>query len=268
MSTHNGHMMPSRAENALTETTKPLLQSLLRTETAAPFTKKPSSAYQIEYTKNIYNPEAINSMATSLSHATPVAFMPTRPTIRPMSMKTTVRTSSTTSATTTTALTAAEQYVQPEMQAGWPVYNLIIEGHSKVKTYGLKGDDDIGNLPKIRPVQANENPVVERVTNIEGSPEFHVKHLKKESKVSKKTDEGKKSSMTSLLSLLEGSFGNLLSDETEMKRKTRRSVPDDEQREGVISVSFQVGEEVDNPPAYWKGDVIPENPSPVADSTR
>lgn len=251
MSTHSEHMRPSR----VIETTKPLLQSILRTETAAPFTKKPSSAYQIEFTKSIYSPEAINSMATSSS------FVPTRPrtTVRPRSMKTT--------STSTPAPTAVEQYVQPEMQLhGWPVYNLIIEGHSKVKTYGLKGDDDLGNLPKIRPVQANENPVVERITSGEGSPEFSVKHSRREpSSPPKTTDVGEKTSMTSLLSLLEGSFGNLLSDESEIKRKTRRSVPDDEQQESVISASFQV---VAPESKYRRGTVISEPlwPSQAADS--
>lgn len=302
--TINGHMVPSRIENTLKDTTKPLLQSILQTETAVPFTKKPSSVYQIEYTSNIYNPQAINSMATSSSHVT--TFTPTKPTIRPMSMKTTIKTSlmpsSSTSATTPAELEEIKHYVQPDMHAGWPVYNdLIIEGHSKVKTYGLKNDDAIGhNLPKIRPVQPKENPIVERVTNSDEGPEFNVKHLEVNKEdhnkfFTKKTDNDKNSAMTSLLSLLDSSFGNFLSNESvdkvrhesenkieknrkekSEKHKTRRSIPDEKKdnnkQERVFSVSFQVDGSEENEPrqTYRKGTVISENlwPFQTADSSR
>lgn len=265
----------------------------------------PSSVYQIEYTSNIYNPEAINSMATSSSNA--ATFVPTKPTLRPMPMKTTLKTSlelepttSTTSSTLTTKQEEQKQhYVLPEMQAGWPVYNLIIEGHSKVKTYGLKNEDEIGNnMPKIRPVQGKDNPIVERVTNSDEGPEFNAKHLRanKKDKFPKKTEDGKKSesAMTSLLSLLDSSFGNFLSDESVDKvrhesekkivknekenlerRKTRRSIPDDEnnKQERVFSVSFQVDSaEANEPPlnSYRKGTVISEKlwPLETADTFR
>lgn len=151
-----------------------------------------------------------------------------------------------------------------------------------MKTYGLKNDDGIeSNLPKIRPVQARDNPIVERVTNADEGPEFNVKH-KKASK--KPTDDGKKSAMNSLLSLLEGSFGNFLSDasddgekkiaksekESGEKRKSRRSVPDDDnkQQERVFSVSFQVGEANEPKPqtTYRRGTVISEKLGPFEDS--
>jgi hypothetical protein len=286
--TINGHMMP---ENVHKDTTKPLLQSILQTETAAPFTKVPSSVYQIEYTSNnIYNPAAINSMATSSS----TTFTPTRPTLRPMSMKTTVKLNLFSTSPATTTIEPDQHYVQPEMNhAGWPVYNLIIEGHSKVKTYGLKNDDGVANnLPKIRPVQPKENPIVERVTNDEG-PEFKVASNRNKSV---KKDENKKSTMTSLLSLLDTSFGNFLSDEnvdkvrhesenkpmknekekSEKKHKTRRSIPDEDEndkQERVFSVSFQVDSLEGNEPSptmYRKGSVISENlrPSQTADTFR
>lgn len=282
-----GHMMPSTHK----DTTKPLLQSILQTETAAPFTKKPSAAYQIEYTSNIYNPEAINSMASSSSHDT--TFTPTKPTFRPMSMKTTIKinpvplpsTSATTSTTTTTTTGVHEEqslYVQPDIHSGWPIYNLIIEGHSKVKTYGLKNEDAIGNnLPKIRPVQAKENPIVERVTNSEEGPEFNVKHLQSNQNVNNKyfnknSDSDKKSAMTSLLSLLDSSFANFLTDESDdkvrlesenkivenekkisEKHKTRRSIPDEHsQHERVFRVSYWVdGTEGNEQQATFKSDI-------------
>ena len=304
--TVNGqHMMPSKIENTHKDTTKPLLQSILQTETATPFTKQPSSVYQIEYTSNIYNPEAINSMATSSSNAE--AFVPTKPTLRP-AMKTTLKTSlEPLTLTTTSALTIdrdeqKKHYVVPDMQAGWPVYNLINEGHSKVKTYGLKSDDEIGSImPKIRPVQGKKNPIVERVTNSDEGPEFNVKHLKAGkkdfSKFLTKTEDSKDSdsAMTSLLSLLDSSFGNFLSDESFDKvrhesekkivkiekenlerRKTRRSIADDNEinnkQERVFGVLFQVDSIAANeqPLAYRRGTVISEKlwPLKTADTSR
>jgi hypothetical protein len=293
-------MKPSRIENTHKDTTKPLLQSILQTETASPFTKMPSSVYQIEFTPSIYNPEAINSMATSSSHV--ATFVPTKPTLRPMFMKTTVKTSLLPSSSTTSATTAIEyeeqkqHYILPDMQVGWPVYNLIIEGHSKVKTYGLKNEDEIGNnMPKIRPVQAKENPVVERVTNSDEGPEFNEKYLKVNKKLHKKMDDEKESgsAISSLMSLLDSSFGNFLSDgvekvrhesekkivknekENSERRKTRRSIPDEEKnkQEQVFSVSFQVDAIERNertPQIYHKGTVISEKlwPFQTADTSR
>lgn len=207
----NGHMTPSRAE----DTTKPLLQSILQTEAAAPFTKRPSVAYQIEYTSNIYNPEAINSMASSSSYAT--TFTPTKPTLRPMSIKTTIKAS--TSVEAATGQEMQKLYVQPEIHAGWPVYNLIIEGHSKVKTYGLKNENSVGkNMPNIRPIQPKENPIV---TISDEGPKFSVKQSNQKALnefFGKNSKSDKKSAMTSLLSLLDSSFGNFLSDENIDKR--------------------------------------------------
>lgn len=211
--------MPSRVESAHKDNTKPPLQSILQTEIAAPFSKKPSGAYRIEYTSNIYNPEAINSMATSSSNA--ATFIPTMPTLRPTSMKTTIKTNTVQSSSTLVKTTSEQEkqklHVQQKIHAGWPIYNLIIEGHSKVKTYGLKNDDAVGNsLPMIRLVQPKKNPIVKHVTNPEG-PEFKVKHLQSNKKTlneffSKNSREDKKSAITSLLSLLDSSFGNFLSD--------------------------------------------------------
>lgn len=155
-----------------------------------------------------------------------------------------------------------KHYVQPEVHMGWPVFNLIIEGHSKVKTYGSKNDDPIGNrLPNIRPIQAKENPIVEHVTNNESTrPEF----LKAKSK---------QTAMTSLLSLLDGSFGNFLGTGSEddsnkrqqveggNKRKVRSVETTDqdteEKQERVVGVAFQVDDI--RPQIYRKGTVISES---------
>lgn len=278
-------MTPIRIEN--TEAAKPLLQSILQTETASAFTKQPSHAYQIEYTSNIYNPEDINSMAAASSKVT--NFIPTEPTIRPMLIKTTTKMSEpTTTSTTKSPEVFKETYVQPEAFAGWPVYNLIIEGHSKVKNYGLKNVDEIGNnLPKIRPVQGKENPIVERVTKPDEGPEFSTKHSqakKKEfDKNFKSSESSQKSPMASIWSLLDSSFGSFMSDENSdksqlesenkigkqknenfKKRKTRSlriPVREAYQAEHEHRVSFQVApnEKEVQPSQYRKGSVITEN---------
>jgi len=322
---HNGHMMPSAFSSSSSsnykDTTKPLLQSILQTENAAvAFTKKPSSTYQIEYTSsnNIYNPQAINSMATSSSSSSST-FSPTKTAAAAASFMQTTTTKAlrhhhvpsstmTLLVTTTTASTTKQQqdndgkhYVQPDMHVGWPVYNLIIEGHSKVKTYGLKGDEIGKNLPMIRPVQSKENPIVDRTTD---APEFSsIKHVKGGGKLAKKAEDKKSSSsaMSSLLSLLDGSFGNFLSgdggDSVEVRRESEikavknyrdekrktRSIPDDDgngdevnnKQERVFSVSFQVDErdniqqqQQQQHQVYRKGTVITENLFPFQSADR
>lgn len=269
-------MTPSRIEN--TDTTKPLLQSILQTETASAFTKTPSHAYQIEYTSNIFSPEDINSMAAASSSKS-TTFTPTKPTMRPMSMKITTTAST---PMTTEQLKVKENYVQPESYAGWPVYNLIIEGHSKVKNYGLKNEDEIeSNLPKIRPVQGKENPIVERVTKPDEGPEFNVKHLQAKKKVADKHSKSSEHSNTSAMTSMWNLFGNFLSDvnpdksqlESENKvvklkkddserRKTRRSVPESE-REFIASFQVEAEEDKTQPQLYRKGTVISEQLWPL-----
>jgi len=255
----NSHaMMSSSSSSSSKKTTKPLLHSILQSESAVPFsfTMKPSSTYQIEYTSNIYSPEAINSMATS---STTTFVTPTKPSARPMSMKTTNK-----MIISTTERDEHKHYVQPDMHVGWPVYNLIIEGHSKVKTYGLKNNDPLAlSMPKIRPIQPKENPIVEHVTNsYDDGPEYKLQQRQKPKK---------ESTMESLLSILDGSFGNLLTSnnqEEESKnqhkgsRRKTRSITDvdnidvNNKQERVVGVSFQVDE---RPQFYRKGTVISES---------
>ena len=267
----NGLMTPSRVEQ--TENAQSLLQSILQTETASPFTKRPSDVYQIEYNSNIYNPEAINSMAISSSHVTTSSS--TKPTNKP-SRATTISNIVSSSPTSFVNVEEKKQYFQPEM-TGWPLHNLIIEGHSKVKTYGLKNDDPIeNNLPKIRPVQAKDNPIVERITK-DQRPEYTSKHRKEDIKLLKPS-EGGNSAITNLLSFLDNSFSNFLSVESDVKvlesenkntkmwegnsnkQKMRRSVPDEnkQNQERTVNVSFYVKNNKIQE-TYRKGTVISEN---------
>jgi hypothetical protein len=164
-----------------------------------------------------------------------------------------------------------KHYVQPDVHAAaWPVYNLIIEGHSKVKNYGLKNDDPLAaSMLKIRPIQ--ENPVVERRAggnddDDDEGPEFRAKSRPQQ-------QQQQKSTMESLLSLLDGSFANFLQEEEASgKQRKTRSVREGDtsvnnQRESVVGVSFQVDE---RPQVYRKGTVISESlwPFQNADTSR
>lgn len=260
-------MKPKNNDNGLMrDTTKPLLHSILQTETASPFPKKPSSAYQIEYASNIYNPETINSMVTLQSYK--ATLTPTKPSIRPLSTKTEAKISNL--AQSTKENDGIKHYVQPEMHTdmGWPVFNLIIEGHSKVKTYSSKNDDPIGNrLPNIRPIQAKETPIVQYVTDNKSTakPEFQ------------KVNSNPQQTAMSLLSILDGSFGNFFgtgSKEESIKKRhvekrTKRNVLSlemsgvsrqnqrEDNQERIIGVTFQVDD--DRPQIYREGSVISES---------
>lgn len=270
---------------------KPLLHTILRTETAAPFTKTPSSTYPINYTENIYNPESINSMAAINN-----VFQPTEPTVRPFSMTTTLPPPA---MTTDSMFSHYKQPMHGPMRG--PMY-LIIEGHSKVKTYGLKNDDILErHLPKIRQISNNQDPVVRRIVD-ETPVEYRVKHLhvpkKDPNKYFQRPDGKTPGAMSNLLTLLDTSFGNFLSNDSDasdedteeipkapksqknrkgkeipepLERKTR-SLQEPEHQHKRLSVSFQVD---DGQPAqrqqyqqYRKGTVITEKLFPLTNSSR
>ncbi|XP_050079020.1 mucin-5AC [Anopheles maculipalpis] len=55
-------------------------------------------------------------------------------------------------------------YKQPATPERWSPY-LIIEGHSKVKTYGLNTNDTLMQLPRMVPVTSTKDPIVRHVVN-------------------------------------------------------------------------------------------------------
>nr|XP_040235883.2 uncharacterized protein LOC120957644 [Anopheles coluzzii]XP_040235884.2 uncharacterized protein LOC120957644 [Anopheles coluzzii] len=55
-------------------------------------------------------------------------------------------------------------YKQPATSERWSPY-LIIEGHSKVKTYGLNTNDTLMQLPRMVPVTSTKDPIVRHVVN-------------------------------------------------------------------------------------------------------
>lgn len=97
--------------------------------------------------------------------------------------------------------------------------NLIIQGHSRVKTYG-QGTEE--RDPKIIEVKS-----VEVVSKDENGVQFDVKHLHTNNKtqnISLKTNaepESKNSSVASLLSLLDLSFGDFLDNSSQVVQETK-----------------------------------------------
>lgn len=116
---------------------------------------------------------------------------------------------------------------EPEKYVPAPLY-LIIEGHSKVKTYGQNiNGTNTASTPKIVQVASTVDPVRKHVVSEdEDGRTFEVKHLhKKQSGVLLKVDDFKHkiaeqktnatSTMGSLLSLLDTSFGDFFSNNDE-----------------------------------------------------
>lgn len=186
---------------------KPWIQALLQKEVT-----KPHTYVSMESSPTVYES---HSMGFSAAHHNEVAqtmwetttqFMPT---IAPATM-------------TTDELFS--HYKQPEKPMAGPMY-LIIQGHSKVKTYGQP--DGNGKMqPKIVPVASTVDPVVTHVVSEhENGQKYEVKHLHKKqedkepllgpitretSMASMKKNATATPTMSSLLSLLDSSFGDFL----------------------------------------------------------
>ncbi|XP_037039843.1 uncharacterized protein LOC119076924 [Bradysia coprophila] len=176
---------------------KSWLQDLLQKEVARP-TSPPSPHVQIE-ALTMHKLDDINRYKTEMSteyyiEVTPPYFVPT---IQP-------------------SIAKENQFLFKEMPKPMNPMNLIIQGHSRVKTYGQGADE---RDPKIIEVKGVENPVVNRVVSKdENGVQFDVKHLhaissnKTVSTHVNSTVESGNSSVAGLLSLLDLSFGDILSD--------------------------------------------------------
>ncbi|XP_055642962.1 mucin-2 [Toxorhynchites rutilus septentrionalis] len=230
---------------------KPILHTILQNEKAHPFTKPSKPPTLIELTSNFYNPQNINALATTIIHppqtteylitesskiptkvsteirapfVTPAAFV--TPLFTSTTPKATTSTTTSTSTTTTTTTTMApppavtadslfSHYNRPAILPKGPHY-LIIEGHSKVKTYGLNTNDTLMMLPKMIPVASLRDPLVRRVVNRdETGGSVGVRRVPVQSTVapamsSEEETSEERSAVGSLLSLLDSSFGDYL----------------------------------------------------------
>lgn len=215
-----------------TTTTKTPSTTILTTTTPAP----PAPAYHPMIVQSI-------EITTELPLPSPSTIF--TPTVLPPSM-------------TTDSLFS--HYKQPSQPLTGPMY-LIIEGHSKVKTYGLR-DEEAKHIPKMVPVKSKNNPVVKHVVSEDDNgTEIIVKHLhqkQEDKKIEEKPKlENKKSTMDNLLSFLD--FGGFMAaDEGEeddvivkKHKKSKRSI-----KNQMMSASYWVGEQ---PPAettnYRRGSV-------------
>lgn len=124
-------------------------------------------------------------------------------------------------------------YKQPVLPVRGPMY-LIIQGHSKVKTYGPHNTDNKKEKheAKMVPVSVKDDPVVKHVVNTDANgSEFQVKHLHKLHTPEPKTKTtptkpSKKlinSPMESLLSLLDSSLASFGMNTKETKSKSNDS---------------------------------------------
>lgn len=125
---------------------------------------------------------------------------------------------------------------------------LIIQGHSKVKTYGPDSGDSKKmekNEVKMVPVSAMDDPVVKHVVSFDkNGSEIQVKHLHKlhtpapkiRSTTQKPNKKSTNSAMDSLLSLLDSSLGNF--GLTDRQTKTKNELKKTHQRETITSTEF------------------------------
>lgn len=127
------------------------------------------------------------------------------------------------------------KHVQLTLPTRPPMY-LIIQGHSKVKTYGADYvEKDKKHEPKMVPVAPNKDPVVKHVVSEDrNGNEIQVKHLHKlhstNSEIKAKSDKQQNEKtkkvtnlpmVQSLLSFLDTSFGNLSVDDNATKTKAK-----------------------------------------------
>ncbi|EDS26582.1 conserved hypothetical protein [Culex quinquefasciatus] len=279
---------------------KPILHTILQNEKAYPFTKTAMTNTITEYTSSFYNPQNINAMATTIIHppqtteyltAEPTKVFPTvstsmkAPFVTPETYVSPVTSTTTTTTTTSTTMRPYQQTMDPVLaqfnqppRPVAPLY-LIIEGHSKVKTYGLNNNDTLMQLPKLVPVIGSEDPVIRHVvsrddtggalqvphvtmkpsttTTTTATPPTTSKTPPAEPSTSDEETSEEKSAVNSILSLLDASFGNFLlngesggnsldsgeGDKDSKARRNARSARELESQQVYVIGSFQVGDQ-------------------------
>ncbi|ETN61883.1 hypothetical protein AND_006437 [Anopheles darlingi] len=167
---------------------RPLLKTILQNEHSYPFTKTSMTSAVTEYTSTFYDPQNINAMAQTVFHPPQTTeYLQTvpQPTKLVPQLSTDLRTPYVTPAApfvtplptqaTSTGRPASHGQLHPTVKPAVsdraaapppppPLY-LIIEGHSKVKTYGLNTNDTLMQLPRMVPVASTKDPIVRHVVN-------------------------------------------------------------------------------------------------------
>lgn len=200
----------------LPERKTPWLQSLLQKE-----------AQPIEI-ETSYSPAFFETHSTHVNsiynEQTPTTIEEVKTTPHPVYETTTYFTPTTLPPVTMTTDEIFSHYKQPVEALTGPMY-LIIQGHSRVKTYGQQTENVTDrHAPKMVPIVATKDPVIMHVVNKDDiGNEMNVPHVSEKNDVKIETTTGA-STMDSLLSLLDNSFsGFLLGDKnTSEKVKTEK----------------------------------------------
>lgn len=211
-----------------TDSKKPWLQNLLHKEISYP--SSPSTVTQVvmSHAPTIFESHSTQSV-DNLHQSHPLHQQQQQPLLSsssssPFTLATTASQITFPIPTTTPTITLTtdelfSHYKQPVVETRPVPMFLIIQGHSKVKTYG--GKDSVGNsettkhLPKIRPVTMNKDPVINHVVSSDFHPsESHIvvnattTHKPKPLKSIKvQSNSNTNSTMDSLLSFLDSSLG-------------------------------------------------------------
>lgn len=198
----------------------PWLQNLLQKEV----TYQPETTTTTPQVILAYSPPVFESHSTQLNDI----YQHENQNIVPVDT-TTPFTPTTMPAITLTTDQLFSHYKQPVEPLRGPMY-LIIQGHSKVKTYGQQSDiDAIKHLPKMVPVISTKDPVITHVVSEDDhGNEIQVTHMHKiENSESNAAMESVKmaktqsnSTMGSLLSLLDSSFAGFFLNDNETKYKS------------------------------------------------
>lgn len=192
------------------------------------FAKLPSPFTKTTFDPTTFAPEIVDAHSINYEFS----YQTTQPTTTTSTTTTTQAPlppppSTTEPSTTTTSTTSMyARFTKPTKPRSH--MSMIIEGHSKVKTYGQGTAEDPKekHKPKLVPILSKVDPVVRKVVNInENGETMEVQHLhtppnpKKEPKVVKVTETSPKkeksppTAMDSLFSFFDSSFGGLLKDE-------------------------------------------------------
>ncbi|XP_055600337.1 uncharacterized protein LOC129749396 [Uranotaenia lowii] len=228
---------------------KSFLQSILKNEKAYPFTKTTTTNSVTEYTSSYYDAQNINAMATTIVHspqtteyivAESSSALPTvstdikAPYVTATGLLAPFSTTTSTTMSPPPAVTADSlfsHFDEPPAPPKGPLF-VVIEGHSRVKTYGLNTNGTLLQLPKMVPVVGSEDPVIRHVVHRdETGSAIEIPHVTmkpttpktmttttppppssstaKPLSSSEETSE-ERSAINSLLSLLDSSFGDYL----------------------------------------------------------
>lgn len=152
-------------------------------------------------------------------------------------------------------------YKQPSLPVRGPMY-LIIQGHSKVKTYGPDGSSNTKRTDKAEakmvPVVAKDDPIVKHIVSLDSNEaEIQVKHLHKlrenDSKTKSATSKPTKkvaTPMVSLLSLLDSSLASFGLNDKETKTKLNEQKKPNNKTINTVKPSTIFGPTTINPNSH------------------